>query len=89
MSRILIVLSAASTWTRADGSKCDSGVWAEEFVVMHEMFVRAGCDVDMATPGGTTPTIDPHGRIRRWSVQNRRISSETIDSVAPLLSEAL
>jgi hypothetical protein len=60
MSKILIVLSAASTWTRADGSKYDSGVWAEEFVVMHETFVRAGCDVDIATPGGVTPTIDPH-----------------------------
>jgi hypothetical protein len=40
MSRILIVLSAASVWTRADGSKYDSGVWAEEFVVMHDRFVR-------------------------------------------------
>ena len=60
MSRILVVLSAASTWTRADGSKYDSGVWAEEFVVMHETFVRAGCDVDIATPGGVAPTIDPH-----------------------------
>jgi hypothetical protein len=60
MSRILIVLSAASTWTRADGSTYDSGVWAEEFVVMHETFVRAGCDADIATPGGVAPTIDPH-----------------------------
>lgn len=60
MSRILIVLSAASVWVRADGSKYDSGVWAEEFVVMHESFVRAGCDVDIATPGGVAPTIDPH-----------------------------
>jgi hypothetical protein len=33
MSKILIVLSAADTWTRADGSKYQSGVWAEEFVV--------------------------------------------------------
>ena len=49
MSKILIVLSAASTWTRADGSKYDSGVWAEEFVVMHERFVGAGCDVHVAT----------------------------------------
>ena len=60
MSRILIVLSAASAWTRADGSKYDSGVWAEEFVVMHDRFVRAGCDVDIATPAGVSPTIDPH-----------------------------
>jgi putative intracellular protease/amidase len=60
MSRILIVLSAAETWTRADGSKYASGVWAEEFVVMDEKFVAAGCTVDIATPGGVAPTIDPH-----------------------------
>lgn len=58
MSNILIVLSAASVWTRADGSKYDSGVWAEEFVVMDEAFRNAGCTVTIATPGGTVPTID-------------------------------
>jgi putative intracellular protease/amidase len=60
MSKILIVLSAADTWTRADGSKYQSGVWAEEFVVMDEKFIDAGCTVDIATPGGIAPTIDPH-----------------------------
>lgn len=60
MSNILIVLSAADTWTRADGSKYQSGVWAEEFVVMDEKFLAAGCAVDIATPGGVSPTIDPH-----------------------------
>jgi putative intracellular protease/amidase len=60
MSTILIVLSAADTWTRADGSKYQSGVWAEEFVVMDEKFIAAGCTVDIATPGGVAPTIDPH-----------------------------
>jgi putative intracellular protease/amidase len=60
MSNILMVLSAADTWTRADGSKYASGVWAEEFVVMHEKLVQAGCKVDIATPEGRAPTIDPH-----------------------------
>ena len=60
MNKILIVLSAADTWTRADGSKYESGVWAEEFVVMDEAFVAKGCAVDIATPGGVPPTIDPH-----------------------------
>lgn len=60
MSNILIVLSAATHWTRADGSLYESGVWAEEFVVMHETFARAGQTVDVATPGGKAPTIDPH-----------------------------
>jgi len=60
MSNILIVLSAADKWTRADGTKYDSGVWAEEFVVMDEKFIADGCKVDIATPGGIAPTIDPH-----------------------------
>jgi putative intracellular protease/amidase len=60
MRNILIVLSAADIWTRADGSKYESGVWAEEFVVMDEKFIAAGCTVDIATPGGVQPTIDPH-----------------------------
>lgn len=51
MSTILIVLSAADTWTRADGSEYESGVWAEEFVVMDEAFIAAGCTVDIVTPG--------------------------------------
>lgn len=58
MRNILIVLSAAAVWTRADGSKYDSGVWAEEFVVMDEAFRNADCSVTIATPGGTVPTID-------------------------------
>ncbi len=60
MSKIVVVLSAASTWTRADGSKYPSGVWAEELVVMHERLAKAGCELDIATPGGVPPTIDPH-----------------------------
>lgn len=60
MPNILIILSAADTWTRADGSPYESGVWAEEFVVMDEKLVGAGFKVDIATPGGIAPTIDPH-----------------------------
>ena len=58
MTRVLIVLSAADKWTRADGSTYDSGVWAEEFIVMDEKLVDAGMEVDIATPGGIEPTID-------------------------------
>lgn len=60
MPNILIVLSAADTWTRADGSAYESGVWAEEFVVMDETFRAAGATVDIATPGGVRATIDQH-----------------------------
>jgi putative intracellular protease/amidase len=58
MSIILIVLSAADRWTRADGSIYETGVWAEEFVVMDEAFVKAGLQVDIASPGGVAPTMD-------------------------------
>lgn len=59
MSKILIVLSAADNWTRADGTKYPTGYWAEEFVVIHEKFIQAGHTVDLATPGGLKPTADP------------------------------
>ncbi len=58
MTNILIVLSAADKWTRADGSVYESGVWAQEFVDLDEAFVRAGFRVDLASPGGIVPTMD-------------------------------
>jgi putative intracellular protease/amidase len=60
MSRILIVLSAADLWTRADGSEYPTGFWAEELMVPYRRFVDAGHKVDFATPGGVAPTLDPH-----------------------------
>lgn len=57
--KVLIVLSAATEWTRKDGSKYESGVWTEEFVVMDEKLVKTGFQVDIATPGGIEPTMDP------------------------------
>jgi putative intracellular protease/amidase len=59
MANVLIVLSAAKTWRRTDGTAYASGVWAEEFVVMDEMLVQAGFNVDIATPSGVAPTMDP------------------------------
>lgn len=58
MAKILMVLSAADGWTRTDGTKYDSGIWAEEFVAMHERFADAGHDISLASPGGVSPTID-------------------------------
>lgn len=57
--KILIVLSAADHWTRADGSLYPSGYWAEEFVDVHKKFIEAGYIVNLATPGGVKPTADP------------------------------
>ncbi|MDK1374290.1 MULTISPECIES: type 1 glutamine amidotransferase domain-containing protein [unclassified Sinorhizobium] len=58
MTNILIVLSAADKWTRADGSVYETGVWAEEFVVVDEALIKAGFQVDLASPGGIAPTMD-------------------------------
>lgn len=90
MSKILIVLSAADTWTRADGSKYASGVWAEEFVVMDEKFIAEGCSVDIATPGGVVPTVDPHSMnpavVGQENVDHFRVY---LDSVADRLGSPL
>lgn len=58
MTKVLIVLSAADKWTRADGSLYETGVWAQEFVDLDEAFLRAGLEVDLASPGGVVPTMD-------------------------------
>ena len=90
MSTILIVLSAADTWTRADGSKYESGVWAEEFGAMHEKFVQAGCDVDVATPGGKQPTIDPHSMDPKTIGQDKVEHFKAyLDSVASILAKPM
>jgi putative intracellular protease/amidase len=90
MKKILIVLSAADTWTRADGSKYASGVWAEELVVMHEKLARAGCEIAIATPGGVAPTIDPHsmspGVVGAAKVDHFR---RYLDTIADALSKPL
>ncbi len=57
--KVLIVLSAADHWTRADGSLYPSGYWTEEFVDVHKEFVEAGYTVDIATPDSRKPTADP------------------------------
>lgn len=81
MSRnILIVLSAADRWTRADGSIYETGVWAEEFVEIDEAFLRAGFQVDLASPGGIVPTMD------RRSLDPAIVGTETASRMRDYLS---
>lgn len=95
MTRILIVLSAADRWTRADGSIYETGIWAEEFVVMDEAFIAAGFQVDLASPVGTPPTMDKRSldpavvgedlalRMRDWLAANAaRLASPMVLSDA-------
>jgi putative intracellular protease/amidase len=58
MTRVLIVLSGATTWNLKDGEKHPTGFWVEEFAVPDRIFRDAGFDITIATPGGVTPTGD-------------------------------
>ncbi|TCK26765.1 type 1 glutamine amidotransferase domain-containing protein [Pseudonocardia endophytica] len=60
MSTILIVMSAADTWVRNDGSAYPTGYWAEELAAPHKIFVDAGHTVDFASPGGVLQPLDKH-----------------------------
>ena len=59
MSRVLIVLTGANTWTMKDGTPHPTGFWAEEFIRPHRAFTVAGMDIAIATPQGVRPTVDP------------------------------
>ncbi|QCU78301.1 type 1 glutamine amidotransferase domain-containing protein [Citricoccus sp. SGAir0253] len=59
MARILMVVSAADSLEMKDGSRHPTGVWAEELVVAHRTLREAGHTVDLASPGGARPTVDP------------------------------
>ncbi|MGV9229768.1 type 1 glutamine amidotransferase domain-containing protein [Streptomyces nigra] len=58
MSKILMVVSAATTLELADGSAHPTGFWAEEVAASHRVLTAAGATVDIATPGGAKPTVD-------------------------------
>lgn len=57
--KILVVMTARATLHLLDGELHPSGFWAEEFVVPYQIFRDAGHVVDVATIGGTAPTVDP------------------------------
>jgi putative intracellular protease/amidase len=54
----LLVLSGSDHWTLADGTRHETGYWAEEFVVPHRTFRDQSVEVQIATPGGVQPTVD-------------------------------
>lgn len=58
MTKVLILITKASTLRLMDGTEYPSGFWAEEFVVPYERFRAEGWDVDVATIGGEAPTPD-------------------------------
>ncbi|MFZ4896337.1 type 1 glutamine amidotransferase domain-containing protein [Plantibacter sp. Mn2098] len=58
MSSILMVVTAATSLTLADGTEHPTGFWAEELVVAHRDLLAAGHTITFATPGGIRPRPD-------------------------------
>ncbi|MFC5655823.1 type 1 glutamine amidotransferase domain-containing protein [Streptomyces nogalater] len=69
MAKILMIISAADTLALADGSVHPTGYWAEEVAASHKVLVEAGHQVDIATPAGARPTVDPISLDERGGVQ--------------------
>ena len=59
MAHVLLAVTGSNTIALADGSAHQTGFWAEELVELHRGLVAAGHDVDIATPGGVRPPVDP------------------------------
>jgi putative intracellular protease/amidase len=58
MTKILYLITAATHWTLADGTRQPAGFWAEEALGPYEVFTQAGYEIAAATPGGVPPTAD-------------------------------
>src|ERR1700739_1571131 len=57
-ANILYVVTGASYWTLADGTRHPTGYWAEEFAAPYAELTGAGHEVVVATPGGVVPHVD-------------------------------
>jgi putative intracellular protease/amidase len=58
MAKVLFVVTAASYWTLADGTRHPTGYWAEEFAAPYRELTNIGHDVVVATPCGVVPHVD-------------------------------
>lgn len=59
MAEILMIISGADSLKLADGTAHPTGYWAEEVAASHRVLTEAGHKVQIATPGGVRPTVDP------------------------------
>ncbi|MEV4686641.1 type 1 glutamine amidotransferase domain-containing protein [Microbacterium sp. LWH3-1.2] len=59
MAHVLMAVTGADAIALTDGTAHPTGFWAEELVELHRGLVAAGHTVDLATPGGARPTVDP------------------------------
>jgi putative intracellular protease/amidase len=89
MNRVLMILSAADQLILADGTDHPTGFWAEEVVTPHRALTEAGVAVDVATPAGRRPTVDPlslseAGGVPAEAAQGLREYLERLDLSSPL-----
>lgn len=69
MAKILMVITGADGLTLADGTVHPTGFWAEEVAESHRVLAEAGVEVDIATPGGVRPPVDPISLDERGGVE--------------------
>lgn len=64
-----MVVTGADSLTLADGTAHPTGFWAEEVAASHRILREAGHEVEIATPGGVRPTVDPISLDERGGVE--------------------
>ncbi|NBM15728.1 type 1 glutamine amidotransferase domain-containing protein [Streptomyces sp. GC420] len=86
-----MVLSGADSLTLADGTAHPTGYWAEEVAASHRVLREAGAEIDIATPGGVRPTVDPISLDERGGVEKADAERFRgyLDSLGPELAEPL
>ncbi|GAA2434329.1 type 1 glutamine amidotransferase domain-containing protein [Streptomyces macrosporus] len=86
-----MVVTGADGLTLADGTVHPTGYWAEEVAASHQVFRDAGVEVDIATPGGVRPTVDPISLDERGGVEaaDAERFRAYLDSLADRLAEPL
>jgi putative intracellular protease/amidase len=75
-----MAVTGADAVALTDGTAHPTGFWAEELVELHRGLVAAGHTVDIATPGGMRPPVDP-GSLGGDSADELRAYLASIDSV--------
>ncbi|WP_199441074.1 type 1 glutamine amidotransferase domain-containing protein [Umezawaea beigongshangensis] len=91
MTKVLMIVSAADSLELADGTAHPTGFWAEELAASHELLRAAGAEVDVATPGGAQPTVDPISLDERGGVSEADAERfrRYLDSIATELAAPL
>ena len=90
MTRVLMVLTAASVWTMKNGYPHPTGFWAEEFMRPHQAFEKAGFDIDVATPYAAVPNLDPLSLDKQYYTDDEIAESkEFLASVSSVLQAPL